>query len=149
MIRRIIVAASVLFIGVGFLALSQPQIVSAQASLACDGLSPNEDGGDCTSEPTNAPSVNGVLEDVLNLLSLLAGGVAILMIIIAGTKFVTSQGDAGKVASARTTVVYAVIGLLIAAFAQTIIFFALNESVNQDPTEPTRVQCPRGESCPQ
>lgn len=111
--------------------------VSAQASLACDGLSPNQSGGDCTTPPATEPSVDSALESVLDILSLVAGVISVIMIIISATKFMTSQGDAGKVASARTSIIYAVIGIIIVALAQTIIFFVLDKAVNPPPTPPT------------
>jgi hypothetical protein len=130
MIKNILLIGLMLFMAVGFFVSSPSGLVSAQASLACDGLSPNQTGGDCTSAPDNAPAVDSVLSDALDFLSLVAGGIAVLMMIIAGVKFATSQGDSGKVTSAKNTVVYAIIGLLIAALAQTIIYFVLDNTIN-------------------
>jgi hypothetical protein len=130
MIKHILFTGLLVLSGIGMLYLQPVATVSAQASLACDGLSPNQTGGNCDSAPDNAPAVDNVLEDALNFLSMLAGGIAVAMIIIAGVKFATSQGDAGKVTSAKNTVIYAIIGLLIAALAQTIIYFVLDNSIN-------------------
>jgi heme/copper-type cytochrome/quinol oxidase subunit 2 len=109
--------------------------VSAQADLACEGLL----GGDCSdAAPDTEPQVGGVLETSLNLLSLVAGVIAVIMVIIAGVRFITSQGDPGKVAGARSAVIYAVIGIVIVAMAQTIVFFVLKEATGTPapPAEP-------------
>ena len=72
---------------------------------------------------TAASSTN--LSDILSFVFGLAGAIALLVITIAGLKFVTSQGDPQKVASARMTIFYAVIGLVIAIFSFTIVKFVL------------------------
>ena len=62
------------------------------------------------------------LKAVLNILSIVAGVIAVIMIIIAGIRFVTSQGDGNSAASARNTLIYAVVGVVIIAVAQFIVF---------------------------
>lgn len=66
------------------------------------------------------------LSTALNLLSLAVGITAIVMLIIAGIKFITSGGDSAAAGSARSTALYAVIGLIIALLAQIIVHFVLN-----------------------
>lgn len=146
MIGRILAVTLVVLVGFVFLSTTPTQLVSAQASLSCDGLTPNEEGGDCTTPQENAPTVESVLEDALELLSILAGVIAVGMIIYAGVKFVMSQGDSGKVTSARHTALYAIIGLIIAAMAQTIIYFVLNDTINPEPQAPQKV-CPASQNC--
>ena len=45
----------------------------------------------------------------------------IIMIFVAGFKYMTSGGDANKVGSAKTTLIYAIIGLALAALAQLLV----------------------------
>lgn len=142
---RILLAVIAVIMSLGLFTYLQPPIINAQADLVCDGLSPNQAGGNCDTAPATEPTVGSVLEDVLGIMSLVAGIIAVIMIIIAAVKFMTSQGDAGKVASARTTIVYAVIGLIVVALAQTIIFFVLDKTVNPPPAP--RPVC-TGPSCP-
>lgn len=59
--------------------------------------------------------------DVLLILTGVAGTIAIIFIIIAGIKFLTSSGDEKKLASATGTLTYAIIGLVITILAFTII----------------------------
>lgn len=114
--------------------------VSAQANLACDGLSISS-GGDC--EPKESePTFQNVIKSALNILSFVAGAIAVIMVIIAGTRFMTSQGDPGKVAGARSAVIYAVIGILIVVLAQSIVFFVLRQATSE-PANPTPGPGPR------
>jgi hypothetical protein len=48
------------------------------------------------------------------------------MIMVAGFKYITAGGDAGSIGSAKNTLVYAIVGLLIAALAQALVHFVLN-----------------------
>jgi len=69
---------------------------------------------------------NGIITKTARLLSIIIGIAAVVMIMIAGLKFITSQGDANQVASARNTALYAVIGIVVAALSQAIIIFVLD-----------------------
>jgi hypothetical protein len=100
--------------------------VNAQASVACEGLVGCYDAeGD--------PQTNSVLETSINLLSVIAGIIAVVMLIIAGVKFITSGGDAGKVASARNTALYAIIGVVIVAVSQALVFFVIDSTTPKAP----------------
>lgn len=69
---------------------------------------------------------DGIITKTARLLSIIIGITAVVMIMFAGFKFITSQGDANQVASARNTAIYAVVGLVVVALAQAIIIFVLD-----------------------
>lgn len=79
----------------------------------------------------NASSETGVLVNtpaeilnaVLNTAYFIAGAVAVVVIIVSGFNFVTSSGNAQKVAKARMGILYAVIGLVVIIFASVITSF--------------------------
>jgi hypothetical protein len=50
------------------------------------------------------------------------------MVIYGGFKYITSGGDSGKVTSAKNTIVYAAIGLVVVALAQFIVKFVLGKA---------------------
>jgi hypothetical protein cdivTM_30108 len=60
---------------------------------------------------------------VMNTMFYIVGIVSIVMIIYGGMKYTTSSGDPKKVASAKATILYAVIGLIVALFAVAIVQF--------------------------
>jgi len=74
-----------------------------------------------------AGSLNDTIASVINLLSVLVGVAAVIMIIIGGFRYITSAGDSNKVTSAKNTIIYAIIGLIIVALAQLIVHFVLNK----------------------
>lgn len=86
----------------------------AEACLAVGGCDANA-----------GTKVNNVTSAVINIMSIVIGVIAVIMIIIAGAKYITSGGDSGKVSSAKNSIIYALIGLVIVALAQVIVRFVL------------------------
>ena len=101
-------------------------------NLACgSNLSTTE--GDCTSDTaTGTEKIQTIVTTVVNIFSIVVGIVAVIMIVVGGFKYITSGGDSGNITSAKNTIVYAVIGLVIVALAQFIVQFVLNK-VNSAP----------------
>jgi type IV secretion system pilin len=87
--------------------------------------------GSTTCDPTtSSKSLSDTIAKVINILSVVAGALAVVMIIIGGFRYTTSAGSAEATKSARNTIVYAVIGLIIIALAQIIVHFVLNNVTN-------------------
>jgi multisubunit Na+/H+ antiporter MnhB subunit len=63
-----------------------------------------------------------VFQNVINALVIIAGIVAVFMIVWGGYKLVMSEGDSEKLASARKTLIYAIAGLIFVFLS----FFFLN-----------------------
>lgn len=72
-------------------------------------------------------STTGTIERVLSFVYAVAGAASVIAIIIGGLKFVTSSGDPQGVNSARNTIIYAVIGLVVVIFASLITTFVLGQ----------------------
>lgn len=70
---------------------------------------------------------NGVIVKVTKLTAMVAGIAAIIMIMIGSFKYITSNGDSNNVQSAKNTILYAVIGLAVAAAAPSIVSFVLSK----------------------
>ena len=83
-------------------------------------------------QPINVPTTDltgfgasGSVSKVLNLVLGLAGGVALLVIVVAGFRFVTSQGNPDATAKSRNTIIYALIGLVVCTLAYSIVTFVV------------------------
>lgn len=110
-------------VAVSALAFVGPQAVSAQTNQdVCNGV--KAAGGNCT----DSGQVNKLIKTVIEILSMIVGIVAVIMIIVAGFKYITASGDAGSIASAKTTLIYAIVGLVVAALAQVIASFVLDKA---------------------
>lgn len=124
--KRLLVLFAALALAVGVVSLV-PAAASATELLdpACQGRAADApacdpDGSD------NITGPDGVIQKAANLLSIIAGIAAIIGIIIGGFLFVTAAGDSGKVSSAKKTITYCVVGLIIIALARTIIVFVIS-----------------------
>lgn len=77
-----------------------------------------------------ANTVEGAAAFVRNiavLISFVTGVVSVIMIILAGIKYALSGGDSQKTASAKNTIIYALIGASIASVAAPIVIFTVNQ----------------------
>lgn len=69
----------------------------------------------------------GIITKIINILSIVVGIVAVIGIMAAGLRFITSGSNPQQVTVAREMVLYAVVALLVAAFAQLLVRFALSK----------------------
>ncbi|MEP6710461.1 MAG: hypothetical protein ABJA64_01975 [Candidatus Saccharibacteria bacterium] len=69
------------------------------------------------------------LATIVNVLLFLIGAISVIVIIIGGIKFVTSDGDPGKAKSARETILYAIVGVVIALLAYALVQFVIKAFV--------------------
>ncbi len=91
----------------------------------CNGVDISvSNGGACDTSTAN-DNINNAVKLGLNLFSAIVGIISVVMIIIGGIKYITSGGDSGNVTSAKNTIMYAVIGLVVVALAQIIVKFVL------------------------
>ena len=80
--------------------------------------------GDCVREGVaTLACVPIVLQNIINFLILFAGVICVFLIIVAGYKFVTSEGDPEKTSSARKTLTYAIGGFLLVIASFVILNF--------------------------
>lgn len=78
----------------------------------------------------NLPGANdqigsGDVQNLLNIVYIVAGITAVVVIIIGGIRYVTSDGDSSGIAAAKNTVMYAVVGLVVVIAAAAITNFVI------------------------
>jgi hypothetical protein len=120
---RIFMAALAVFVGLSG-AVPAVALAATSKGSVCTALGSN---ASCTSDAHGTTSVNSIIKATVNILSWVVGIVAVIMIIIGGFRFVTAGGDSSNVAAARSTILYAIVGLVVAASAQTIVHFVLGK----------------------
>lgn len=101
-----------------------PQVLAQGKQDACEGVALTGQGCDST----DGPSVDSTIKLAINLLSLIVGVAAVIMVIVGGFKYVISSGDSNNINSAKNTILYALVGLVIVALAQIIVIFVLNKA---------------------
>lgn len=83
-----------------------------------------------TIDPANVHVPKGDLtgtsvQTALRLVFGFGGSVAFLIIVVAGLRFITSQGNPEGVNKSRSTIIYAVVGLVVCAIGYSIVTFVL------------------------
>ena len=79
----------------------------------------------CAGSETKAEDV---VKNIISILFWIIGILAVIVIIYAGITFITAAGNPSKVAQAKTMIIYAVIGLVVAILAYTIVNFIVGAS---------------------
>lgn len=69
----------------------------------------------------------GIFNTVANILIFIVGIIAVIMLIIGGIRYAVSGGDQSAVTSAKNTILYAIVGLIIAFLAFAIVNFVTTQ----------------------
>ena len=121
----LVVSVSLLFV-TATPAFAQPNIQNGLCTGAGLEFTDNPGPGNCSGTDATT-KINNIVHTVVNLLSAVVGIVAVIMIIVGGLRYITSGGNDTGVTSAENTILYAIIGLIIVAFAQVLVRFTLSK----------------------
>ncbi len=69
---------------------------------------------------------NSIWTNILRIITFLLGAAAVLMIIVGGFKYVTANGDQSAITSAKNTILYSIVGLVIALMGGAIVNFVVD-----------------------
>lgn len=105
---------------------------TSSKTAVCEGIARVDSSQGCS---TGGVGVERLIKGIVKILSYAVGVVAIIMIIVAGFKYITSSGDTGKVASAKNTLIYAIIGVVVAVLAQPLVNLAFNVANGSRPCQ--------------
>jgi len=132
--KRIIKALFISLAVCGFASAAVPFAAPALAACtngdpkcyACEGIGlTSNNNGTCGDQGTQ---FNSIIKTILEILSIAIGVAAVVMIMVAGLRFITAGGDSSKIAGAKNSIIYAIIGLVIVIAAQSIVFFVLSKA---------------------
>jgi len=118
--------------------------LAAQAAPAPKGVNLLGPGSDCTgsngtgssavctdtksaNQNKQANPVADRLKKITNIVAFAAGAAAILIMLVGSIQYITSDGDSNQISSAKQTIIYALIGLVVIVLAVSIIEFVLNK----------------------
>ena len=76
--------------------------------------------------PAELVGDSGIFTRITSIALYIIGAVSVIMLIWGGLRYILSGGDSKKITDAKNTVLYAIIGLIIAFLAYAIIRFVLN-----------------------
>lgn len=77
-------------------------------------------------QPTDLFGGGGIFTTVVNILLFIIGAIAVVMIIVGGLRYILSGGNASSVTAAKNTILYAVVGIIVALLAYAVVNFVVN-----------------------
>lgn len=116
-----IIKTSLLSLIALFTVLTYPGTVSA-LDLSVEGGVNAARGND---QPANLFGNTGIFSTITNTLLFILGAISVIMIIVGGLRYVISGGDSAAVTAAKNTILYAIVGVIVAILAYAIIHFVI------------------------
>lgn len=104
----------------------------ADVSAACDLSSGLTGGVECANPGNDVPQTlfdpngGGIFNVIINVLLFIIGAISVVMLIIGGVRYTLSGGNGDAVKDAKNTIMYAIIGLVIAFLAFAIVNWVLS-----------------------
>lgn len=119
-IKQIIVSVALVL---GIAGVAAPSAVGAvDVFQPCSGNTVQDQSSVCASK---GDATGNIVTPIVNTLLFILGAISVIMIIVAGIRYTTSGGDASSVTAAKNTLLYAIIGLIVAILAFAIVNFVV------------------------
>lgn len=137
-IKKLIISLTALF------ALAMPVALPATVLADCSGATTGQQSINCNlgcgsnldltqqscDTSGGGTTLSQKIATVINVFSAIIAAVSVIMIIYGGFRYITSGGKEEGVKGAKSTILYALIGLVIVALAQIIVKFVLNKATS-------------------
>lgn len=116
-------------LALGLVAVSAP-VNAGTTSTACTGTLTLQNGVNCAApkETSNKTlfGAGGLFQTIASILIFIVGAVAVIMLIIGGLRYVLSAGDAKNVSAAKDTILYAIVGIVVALLSFALVQFVVS-----------------------
>lgn len=132
--RKILKIVLPMILMIGLIGLAVVPEVSALT------LQQGAEAAKCDGCPSDLFGEKGAFRQITNTILYIVGVIAVIMLIIGGIRYVVSGGDSKKVTDAKNTVLYAIIGLVIAVFAYAIVNFVITSLPGGDDEDDENTQ---------
>ena len=123
-----LVLAAIMAVTLGLFGINQTTSVYATDYIEenAKSIQQGAEAARCDECPSELFGNNGVFRQITNTILYFVGIIAVIMLIWGGVRYVVSGGDAKKVTDAKNTILYAIIGLIIAFLAYAIVQFVID-----------------------
>lgn len=107
--------------------LMTPVVLTTVDAGAATCATPREcvEDGASVKTGTGTQSLGGLITNIVNILLYVLGAIAVIMIVVGGIRYTLSNGDSAAIKGAKDTILYSVIGLIVAILAYAIVNFVL------------------------
>jgi hypothetical protein len=114
------------FLTLAGFAFAGAPVVSAE-SVFEEACKQTPDSAVCQGTTDGETATNDFIQNLISLLLFAIGIISVIVIIVGGIRYTTSNGDSNKVTQAKNTILYAVIGLVVALLSYAIVTFVVNQ----------------------
>lgn len=116
----IVVSATTLVVSSLFSILFAPALFATDFTIQ-DGVNAAHGNG----QPADLFGAAGVFTTISSLMLYIIGALSVIMIIFGGLRYVLSGGNTASVTAAKNTILYAIVGVVVALLAYAVINFVL------------------------
>ncbi|HXH04804.1 MAG TPA: hypothetical protein VNI82_00035 [Candidatus Nitrosotenuis sp.] len=120
------IAQGLLLVPVLALGLSVIAPVAQPVDAFNQSISEGVDASRGQDQPAGLFEPDGIFQTVTNILLFIVGAIAVIMLIIGGIRYVVSGGDQSAVTAAKNTILYAIVGIVVAILAYAAVQFVTN-----------------------
>ena len=75
---------------------------------------------------TGSESLTSIVGTVINTMLFIVGILSVIMIIYAGIRFITANGNAQQVSTAKNILIYSIVGLVISIIAYAVVNWVIS-----------------------
>ncbi len=97
-------------------------VLAGTADLTIQNGANSAKGAD---QATNLFGSTGIFNTITNTLLFILGAISVIMIVIGGLRYVVSGGDSSAVTAAKNTILYAIVGVIVAILAYAVVNFVI------------------------
>lgn len=80
-------------------------------------------------QPTDLFGQSGTFSKITSIMLFVIGAIAVIMIVIGGLRYVLSGGDSSQITAAKNTILYAIIGIIVAILAYAVVNFVIGSFI--------------------
>jgi hypothetical protein len=118
----------VLALGASF---AVPALLPVDANAAfSEGAKDGADSAQGVDQSADLFGDKGIFKTITNVLLFIIGAISVIMLIIGGIRYVVSGGDSSAVTGAKNTILYAIVGIVVALLAYALVNFVLTSFSN-------------------
>jgi hypothetical protein len=128
--------ALMMAVGFGAFSIAATAVTAGSAYAATasctggpDAADPLSAGASCSQANGTASNLfaqGGVFQVVANTLIFLVGAIAVIFLIIGGLRYVISQGEQKNIEAAKNTILYAIVGIVVAVISFALVQFVIS-----------------------
>ena len=115
-------------LGLAFAAVAN--VLLAPSSFAFTlGIQDGANSARGVDQAVNLFGSSGIFTTITNVMLFIVGAISVIMVVIGGLRYVVSGGNSTNITTAKNTILYAIVGLIIAIMAYAVINFVIGSFI--------------------